>query len=53
MECKAGSLTAVAREGATYKSDLMGVQYVRWDWAGTEPTGRCIIFYENGSENHE
>jgi hypothetical protein len=53
MERKAGSLTTVAREVARYILDLMGVQDVRWDDAGTEPAGGYIIFYENGNGNHE
>ena len=32
---RAGSLTAVARELARYKLDLVGVQEVRWDKGGT------------------
>jgi len=33
--CRAGSFTAAAREMATYKLDLVGVQEVRWDRDGT------------------
>jgi len=29
--CRAGSLTAAARELARYKLDLVGLQEVRWD----------------------
>jgi len=32
---RTGSLTAVARELAKYKLDLVGVQEVRWDKGGT------------------
>jgi exonuclease III len=34
---KAGSLRTVAEEISKYKSDLVGVQEVRWDGGGTEP----------------
>jgi hypothetical protein len=37
----AGSLTAAARELATYKLDLVGVQEVRWDKANS----RGIYFF--------
>jgi hypothetical protein len=33
--CRLGSLAAVARELAMYKLDLVGVQEVRWNKAGT------------------
>ena len=33
--CRAGSLTAAARELAGYKLDLVSVQEVRWDKGGT------------------
>jgi hypothetical protein len=33
---RASSLTAAARELATYKLDLVGVQEIRWDNGGTE-----------------
>ena len=32
--CRAGSLTAAARELARYKLDLVGVQKFRWDKRG-------------------
>jgi len=32
---RAGLLTATARELGRYKSDLVGVQEVRWDIGGT------------------
>jgi exonuclease III len=44
--CWAGSLRTVAKEMSKYKSDLVGVQEVRWDRGGTEPAGK-------GNENHE
>jgi len=40
-----GSLTAVARELARYKLDLMGIQEVRLDTGGTIRVGDCIFFY--------
>jgi len=36
---RSGSLTAVARELARNKSDLVGVQEVRWDTRGTVRAG--------------
>jgi hypothetical protein len=39
-----GSLTAVARELARYKLDLVGVQ-VRWDKGGTVRAGDYNLFY--------
>jgi hypothetical protein len=31
----------------------VGVQEVRWEGGGTEPTGECIFFFGKGNENHE
>jgi hypothetical protein len=42
------SLTAVAKEILKYKSDLLGVQEVRWDRGGTEPTGSPKLAYQVG-----
>jgi len=50
---RAGSLTAAARELATYKLDLVGVQEVRWDKGGTVRAGDYNFFYGTGKENHE
>jgi hypothetical protein len=50
---RSGSLTAVARELARYKLDLVGVQKVRWDKGGTVRAGDYIFCYEKGNENHE
>jgi hypothetical protein len=36
-----------------YKLDLVGVQAVRWDRGGFEPTGEYTIFYWKGNENHK
>jgi hypothetical protein len=38
----------VAEEISKYKSDLVGVQEVRWDRDGTEPLGEYTFFYERG-----
>jgi len=43
---RAGSLTAVAREFAGYKLDLVGVQEVRWDKGGTVRAGVYIFLCE-------
>ena len=50
---RAGSLTAMARELARYKLDLVGVQEVRWDKWGTVRAGDYISFYRKGNENHQ
>ena len=41
------------RELARYKSDLVGVQEVRWDKGGTVQTGDYNFFYGKGNENHQ
>jgi hypothetical protein len=48
----AGSLRAVGEEISEYKLDLVGVQKVRWDKGGTQPSGE-YTFFLNGNENHE
>jgi len=40
---RSGSLTAVARELARYKLDLVGVQKFRWDKGSTVRAGDCIF----------
>jgi hypothetical protein len=40
----AGSFTVAARELATYKLDLVGVQGVRWDREGTVRAGNYNFF---------
>jgi len=50
---RAGSLTAVARELARYKLDLVGVQEVRWDTGGKVRGGDYNFFYGKGKENHQ
>jgi exonuclease III len=46
---RVGSLVLVSQELSKYKLDLVGVQEVRWEGGGTEPTGECTYF--NGKEN--
>ena len=50
---RAGSHTAVARELARYKLDLVCVQEVRWNKGGTVRAGDYNFFYGNGNENHQ
>ena len=50
---RTGSLTAVARELARYKLDLVGVQAVRWDKGGTVRAGSYNFFYVKGNKNHQ
>jgi hypothetical protein len=38
------SLVTVPKETRKYKSDLMGVQEVRWEGGGTEPAGEYTFF---------
>jgi exonuclease III len=50
---RAGSLMNFSRKLSKYKLDLVGVQEVRWDGGGTEPTGEYTFFYGKGNKNHE
>jgi exonuclease III len=50
---RAGLLMSVAKEISEYKLDLVGVQEVRWDMGGTEPSGRYTFFYGKLNENYE
>ena len=50
---RAGSLTAVGRELASYKLDLVGVHEVRWDKGGTVRAGDYKFFYGKANENHQ
>ena len=43
---------AAARELASYKLDLVGVQEVRWDREGTVGAGDYNFFYGKGNEDH-
>ena len=45
--CRAGSLTAAARELARYKLDLADMQEVRWDRGGTVRAGGYNFSYGN------
>jgi len=47
------SFTAAARELARYKLDLVGVQEVRWDRAGSARAGDYNFFYGKANENHQ
>jgi len=48
---RAGSFKAAARELASYKLDVVGVQ-VRWDKGDTVRAGVYDSFYGRGNENH-
>ena len=48
-----GACTAAARELARYKSDLVGVQEVRWDNGGTVRAGDYNFFYGRENKNHQ
>jgi hypothetical protein len=50
---RAGSLRAVGKGISKYKSDLVGVQEVRWDGGGTEQPGEYIFFHRKGCGNRE
>jgi exonuclease III len=52
LEYRSDSLKTVSGELAKYKLDLVGVQEVRWDKAGTERAGDYIFFYGNGNADH-
>jgi hypothetical protein len=43
----------VVGELARYKLDLVGVQEVRWDKAGTTQAGDYTLFYGKGNDNHQ
>jgi hypothetical protein len=51
--CRAGSLTAAARELARYKIDLVGVQEFRWDKEDTIRAGDYNFHYGKGNKNHQ
>jgi hypothetical protein len=50
---KAGSLITVSVELSKYKLDLVGLQEVRWDRGGTEPTSEYMFLCVKGNGNHE
>jgi exonuclease III len=49
---RAGSLGPVKEEFLKYKSDLVGLQEVRWDGRATKPPGEYTFFYGKGNETH-
>jgi hypothetical protein len=49
---RSGLFATVARELAMYKSDLLGVQEVKWDKEGTVRV-RDNFLYGKGNENHK
>ena len=50
---RAGSLKVAVRELARYKSDVVGVQEVRWDKEGIVRARDYNFFYGKGNENHQ
>jgi hypothetical protein len=48
-----GSLTTAVRELGKYKSDLGGVQKVRWENGGTEREEDYTFFYGQGNGDHQ
>jgi hypothetical protein len=50
---RAGWLRAMAGEISKYRSDLVGVQEVRWHGRRTESAGEYTLFYGKENENHE
>jgi len=51
--CKSESLTSVTKELARYNLDLVGVQEISGEKAGTVREGNYIFFYGQGNENHQ
>jgi hypothetical protein len=50
---RGGSLMKDVKELSKCKSDLVGVQEVRWDRGGTKAGTKYTFFYRKGNENHE
>jgi hypothetical protein len=50
---RAGSLMTVSKELTRYNLDLVGVQEVRWEGRGAEPTREYTFFYGMGNEKNE
>jgi hypothetical protein len=50
--CKSGSITAVVRDFARYKLDLVGVQEVMWGKGGTLRAGDYFVLWK-GNQNHQ
>jgi hypothetical protein len=43
----------VSSELSRYKSDLVGVQEIRWESSGSTPAGEYTFFYGKGNESQE
>jgi exonuclease III len=50
---RAGSLMTVAKQISKYKSDLVGVQEVKWNRGLTQPASEYTFSYGKRNENHE
>jgi hypothetical protein len=50
---KADSLIAAPKELSNYRTDLVGVQEVRWEGRATEREGEYIFLQIKMKENHE
>jgi hypothetical protein len=50
---RAGSLMTVLKELYKYKSNLRGMQEVRWESGCPKPAGECTFFYGNRNDNGE
>jgi hypothetical protein len=50
---RSGLFATVARELARYKSDLLGVQEVRWDKGSNVRVRDNSFFYGKGNENRK
>jgi hypothetical protein len=50
---RSGSLRTVVWKLERYKPDLVGVQKVRWNKAGTIRAGDYTLFYVKGNDNHQ
>jgi exonuclease III len=50
---RAGSLMTVLRELSRCKIDLVGVQEVRWEGNGKEPSREYTFFYRKENDKHE
>jgi exonuclease III len=50
---RAGSRMTVSRELSRNRTDLAGIQEVRWEGSGTAPAGEYTFLYGKENENHE